>query len=146
MADSLGAAAALVRLSFLVQSIYAEIADKHGLTVAQAQLLCVIKDVPRGMTELARMLRLEKSSLSGLVDRAEQRGLLFRQTEGEDRRAIKVALTATGKPLTEAFYAEVEERLKMVVEALPKREEDRFTELASRIVLLEDIPAVFGEG
>lgn len=146
MTDSLGAAAALVRLSFLVQSIYAEIADKHGLTVAQAQLLCVIKDVPRGMTELARMLRLEKSSLSGLVDRAEQRGLLFRQTEGEDRRAIKVALTATGKPLTEAFYAEVEERLKMVVEALPKREEDRFTELASRIVLLEDIPAVFGEG
>lgn len=146
MADSLGAAAALVRLSFLVQSIYAEIADKHGLTVAQAQLLCVIKDVPRGMTELARMLRLEKSSLSGLVDRAGQRGLLFRQTEGEDRRAIKVALTATGKPLTEAFYAEVEERLKMVVEALPKREEDRFTELASRIVLLEDIPAVFGEG
>lgn len=146
MADSLGAAAALVRLSFLVQSIYAEIADKHGLTVAQAQLLCVIKGVPRGMTELARMLRLEKSSLSGLVDRAEQRGLLFRQTEGEDRRAIKVALTATGKPLTEAFYAEVEERLTMVVEALPKREEDRFTELASRIVLLEDIPAVFGEG
>jgi DNA-binding MarR family transcriptional regulator len=145
MSDSLGAAAALVRLSFLVQSIYSEVADKHGLTAAHAQLLCVVKDEPRGMTELTRMLRLEKSSLSGLVDRAEQKGLIVRQAEGDDRRAIKVALTESGQPLAEQFYSEVAQRLEAVVQIFPKRDEDRFTDLASRIVLSEDIPPVFGD-
>jgi DNA-binding MarR family transcriptional regulator len=145
MSDNLGAAAALVRLSFLVQSIYAEVAERHGLTTAHAQLLCVVKDMPRGMSELARMLRLEKSSLSGLVDRAEQRGLLCRRTEGDDRRTIRVALTEAGQPLVEAFYAEVAQRLETVAQMLPPRDEARFTELASRIVLMEDIPPVFGD-
>lgn len=91
------------------------------------------------------MLRLEKSSLSGLVDRAEQRGLLYRHTEDDDRRTIKVALTETGRPVTEAFYAETTERLKAVVRVLSARDEARFTDLASRIVTSEDIPPVFGE-
>jgi DNA-binding MarR family transcriptional regulator len=145
MPDHLGAAASLVRLSFLVQSIYAEVADKHGLTVAHAQLLCVINETPRGMSELAGMLRLEKSSLSGLVDRAEARGLLARRSEHDDRRSTLVSLTSVGLPLAEAFHSEVTQRLEIVVQMLPSREERRFTELASKLVLAEQIPAVFGE-
>lgn len=145
MSDRLSPAAALVRLSFLVQSIYAEVAEKHGLTVAQAQLTCVIKDMPRSMSELASLLRLEKSSLSGLVDRAEQRGLLYRRAEGDDRRVTVVALTEVGLPLAEAFHAEVTERLIAVVGFLSTRDEARFADLASRIVHSADIPPVFGE-
>lgn len=145
MSDYFGPAAALVRMSFLVQSIYAEVAEKHGLTVAHAQLLCVVMDTPRGMSELAAMLRLEKSSLSGLVDRAEQRGLLYRHTEGDDRRTVKVALTKAGRPITEAFYAETTQRLEKVVQVLSARDEARFTELARRIVMSRDIPPVFGD-
>ena len=145
MSDHLGPAAALVRLSFLVQAIYSEVAEKHELTVAQAQLICVVKERARGMSELAAMLRLEKSSLSGLVDRAEQRGLLSRRAEGEDRRATMLVLTEVGLPLAEAFYAEVTERLTLVVGALPPRERARFAELASRLVLSAHIPPVFGE-
>lgn len=145
MSDHFGPAAALVRMSFLVQSIYAEVAEKHGLTVAHAQLLCVVKDTPRGMSELAKMLRLEKSSLSGLVDRAEHRALLYRQAEDDDRRTIKVKLTATGLPIAEAFYAETTQRLEEVVRVLSTSEEARFTELARRIVASEDIPPVFGD-
>lgn len=74
MAEPLHADVALVRLSFLVQSVYAEVCAKHDLSPSQAQLLCVIKDQPRGMTELTRLLRLERPGLSGLVDRIERRG------------------------------------------------------------------------
>jgi DNA-binding MarR family transcriptional regulator len=145
MSDHFGPAAALVRMSFLVQSIYAEVAEKHGLTVAHAQLLCVVMDSPKGMSELARMLRLEKSSLSGLVDRAEQRGLLHRRAEGDHRRTVKVALTEAGRPITEPFFAETTKRLEEVVSVLSSRHVARFTELTRRILAAEAIPPVFGD-
>ena len=45
--------AGLVRLSFLVQEIYARVSERHDLTPVQAKLLCVVSDGPRGMAELA---------------------------------------------------------------------------------------------
>lgn len=97
-------AAALVRISFLVQSIYTRTAARHDLTPQQAQLLCIVKDEPRAMADLVTMLRIDKSSVSGLVDRIEQRGLLRRQQSNTDRRAVTVSATARGRKRAQAFY------------------------------------------
>lgn len=145
MGETLGVAASLVRLSFLVQSVYAEVCASHDLTAPQGQLLCVIKDQPRGMTELTQMLRLEKSSLSGLVDRVERRGLLRRTNSHVDRRAVTIEPTRQGKSIADAFYDEVSQRLLEIVAELSAVDRDRFARLASRIVLEEAVPAVFGD-
>jgi DNA-binding MarR family transcriptional regulator len=145
LAQPLRTDVALVRLSFLVQSIYAEICARHDLSPAQAQLLCVIKDQPRGMTELTRMLRLERPGLSGLVDRVERRGLLRRDSSGHDRRAVTLSPTARGKEIVEAFYAEVSNRLLDVVAHLPASDRRQFERIATRIVFAECVPAVFGD-
>src|SRR5574340_1562274 len=97
----------------------------------QAQLLCVIKDQPRGMADLARTLRLEKSSLSGLVDRGERRGLLRRTAVAEDRRAVTIEVTAEGRPIVDRFYDEVSARLVAVVAHLPDEERTTFVRLAA---------------
>lgn len=144
MAQTLPADVVLVRLSFLVQSIYAELCAKYDLGPAQAQLLCVIKDQPRGMTELTRILRLERPGLSGLVDRIERRGLVCRGTAEHDRRAVTLNPTPRGKEIVEAFYAEVSERLLAIVAHLPAGERRQFERLASKIVQGQCVPAVFG--
>ena len=144
MARTLRADAALVRLSFLVQSIYADLCAKHDLTPAQAQLLCVVKDQPRGMTELTRMLRLERPGLSGLVDRVERRGLLRRETPDHDRRAVMLTPTPRGKAIVDAFYNEVSDRLMEVVGHLPAGDRQQFERIATSIVHTECVPAVFG--
>jgi DNA-binding MarR family transcriptional regulator len=144
LAHTLRADVALVRLSFLVQSIYADLCAKHGLSPAQAQLLCVIKDQPRGMTELARMLRLERPGLSGLVDRIERRGLLRRDTPDHDRRAVTLSPTPRGKQIVEAFYDDVSNRLLEVVAQLPAPDRHEFERIATSIVSAECVPAVFG--
>jgi DNA-binding MarR family transcriptional regulator len=144
LAQALRADEALVRLSFLVQSIYAQLCAKHDLSPAQAQLMCVIKDRPRGMTELTRMLRLERPGLSGLVDRTERRGLVRRSTAVHDRRAVTLAPTPRGKKIVEAFYAEVSDRLLKAVAHLPAADRRRFERIATDIVTTECVPAVFG--
>jgi len=143
VAPSLRADAALVRLSFMVQSLYAEISAKHDLSPAQAQLLCVIKDQPRGMTELTQLLRLERPGLSGLVDRVERRGLVRRDTPDHDRRVVTLAPTARGQAIVDAFYAEVSGRLQEAVAHLTAADRHQFERLATSIVLNERVPAVY---
>jgi len=81
----LDAAAALVQLTCLVQSIYSRIAVRHDLTPVRAKLLCIVADNPRGMGDLAQCFGVEKAALTGLVDRVERRGLATRSPVLRDR-------------------------------------------------------------
>jgi DNA-binding MarR family transcriptional regulator len=136
----------LVRLSFMVQSIYADVCLSHDLTPAQAQLLCVLKDQPRGMTELTRILRLERPGLSGLVDRVQQRGLVQRQAAQQDRRLVTLVSTPAGKLVTEKFYRDVSDRLTSLLTVLPAEERRQFERIGSKILTIEHVPPVFGRG
>ena len=132
----------LVRLSFLVQSLYAEAGRQCGLTTPQAQLLCVLLDGPHGMAELSSVVRLERSSLTGLVDRAEQRDLVERRPDPADRRAVKVALTPAGRRTVDWFHTQVTERLCSTLADLSDAERERFARTLTK--LTADVPAVFG--
>ncbi|GGN90677.1 hypothetical protein GCM10010112_76250 [Actinoplanes lobatus] len=101
----------LVCLSTLIQRRYAQICAEHDLTTAQAQLLCLVKDQPRGMTELAQLLGLAKPGLSGLIDRTERRGLVQRTSQNNDRRLCTLISTPEGKEIGDALYADVAARL-----------------------------------
>src|SRR5260370_42511984 len=46
-------AAGLLRLSFLVQGVFARASARHDLTPAQARALCILAGRPRGVGELA---------------------------------------------------------------------------------------------
>src|SRR3954462_10608445 len=107
----MGVVAALVRAAFLVNAVYTESAREHGLTMPQGQLLCVLLAQPYGMGELGAVLGLAKSSLSGLVDRTERNGLLRREADPQDARAVRIALTAPGRALAATFSAETCRRI-----------------------------------
>src|SRR5688572_3761534 len=103
--ERMGVVTALVRSSFLVNAVYAASAREFGLTAQQGQLLCVLMSQPYGMGELGGVLGLAKSSLTGLVDRTAQRGLVRRGPDPQDGRAVQVALTAKGAEVAADFYA-----------------------------------------
>jgi DNA-binding MarR family transcriptional regulator len=123
----------LVWLSVLVQRRYAQICADHDLTSVQATLLCVIKDQPQGMGELARQLGVAKNALSGLVDRIERRGLVQRETLQRDRRAVTLSTTALGKEIVSALYADVADRMPDIAGALPADERRRLADSIARI-------------
>lgn len=143
MKETIGAASGLVRLTFLIQGLYAEVGRGCDLTVAQAQMLCTLSDRSVGMAELSGLLGLERSSLTGLVDRAEQRQLVVREADPSDRRAVKVALTPAGLAAVHRFHHELTERLDTLLQDLPATERSRFTRTLGRIVA--EVPAVFAD-
>lgn len=140
-----GVVAALVRAAFLVDGVYAEAGRAYGLTPQQGQLLCVLMPQPYGMGELGEMLGLAKSSLTGLVDRTVRRGLVRREADPRDGRAVRVGLTAEGTALAEKFYAETCRRMEALPSGLNGAEQERLAVLLSRVVADNGVPEVFVE-
>ena len=116
----------LIRLSVITQTLFAQVAERHGLPAAQARLLCVLAGGPRRMSELAAMLGVEKAALTGLADRAERRGLIARAAVPGDRRALSVALTPAGLDAATAFHRELSAELARLTDVLPPAECTRF--------------------
>jgi len=141
----IGVVAALVRSAFLVNAVYAESGRERGLTPQQGQLLCVLMAQPYGMGELGAMLGLAKSSVTGLIDRTVRNGLVQREPDPQDTRAVRVALTARGHRLAEEFYAETCRRIEKLPAGLSAAERDTLAGLLGRIVLDNDVPVVFME-
>jgi DNA-binding MarR family transcriptional regulator len=67
------------------------------LTLAQYRLLAMIAGGAERASELAGQLALTKPTVSATVDTLVDRGLITRETADDDRRAIRLQLTASGR-------------------------------------------------
>ena len=119
----------LVQLSFEVQSRLGQIAAQHDLSLTQVRLLGVLRDHEPGIQQLADHLRLEKSSVSGLVDRAEARGLVRKASSTADGRAVRVAISKKGLALAETAEREVRIALSDLVDQLTRADRAQLAEL-----------------
>jgi DNA-binding MarR family transcriptional regulator len=111
MATELDPVDALAQVSFLVQGSLERRAGEHGISLIQTRLLGILRDRTPTINELAELLGLDKSSTSGLVDRAQNRGLVRRVPSQVDRRSVRVRLTNEGRELVhdvaELFAADI---------------------------------------
>lgn len=130
----LDAPAALVQLTSLVQTVYARIAERHDLTPVQAKLLCIVAEAPRAMGDLAQCFGVEKAALTGLIDRAERRGLARRSAAPADRRAVHVTPTDAGRCQAVAFHAEVCAALEGLLTPLSEPEREQFRRSMAKLL------------
>lgn len=135
-----GLAEALVDLSHHVLHLFADTGREDRLSQQQVELVCaVIVRGSVGMTELGRLLHVEKSNLSNLVDRLEQRGLVVRTRDPNDRRATQVTLTDEGTAVAMKVYHDVTGRVRQLLQRLPLDDQHNLAAVVRRIV--RDEPA-----
>ncbi|WP_436533978.1 MarR family winged helix-turn-helix transcriptional regulator [Actinoplanes sp. HUAS TT8] len=125
---------ALVQLSFQIQRILTAVGAERDLSVVQLRLLGILRDRTPGMLELGRHLGLDKSSITGLVGRAEKRGLVRRLPSPHDGRAVLVELTPLGQQFTRDGEAEVNRRIAELTARLSDPDRARLTALAATLV------------
>ncbi|HUU28819.1 MAG TPA: MarR family transcriptional regulator [archaeon] len=108
-----------------------------GLTEAQFNVLILLKtqsvDGKINQTNLGNMLLVNRSNITGLVDRMEQAGLVRRIDDPEDRRVNYVEMTDAGSQALEkaqnAYFSRVDEVMSTLTE-----DEDRFlTRMLERV-------------
>lgn len=78
-----------------------------GLTPAQFDIVATLGNTP-GMTfrELGKRTLITKGTLTGVVDRLEQRGVVERMANESDGRSSIVRLTAQGETLFDRVFPE----------------------------------------
>jgi DNA-binding MarR family transcriptional regulator len=91
-----------------VQQLFKAELAPFGVTPGQYGVLKCLWD-QNGLTakQLAERLSLDSSTITGILDRMENKGLINRYHDVRDRRALCVMITNTGKeleePLTQAI-------------------------------------------
>jgi DNA-binding MarR family transcriptional regulator len=87
----------------LSEAIQTRIWHAAELTLAQARVLRRLAKEPRSLGQLGTDLLLAPPSMTRLADRLEERGLIARSRDAEDRRKVLVTLTAEGRRLVSAI-------------------------------------------
>jgi DNA-binding MarR family transcriptional regulator len=78
----------------------------HGLTGSQYNVLNILAGHPEGLSqrELGDMLVVDRSNVTGLLDRMEKAGWVQREDHPGDRRVYRVLLTPGGRLLWEKIH------------------------------------------
>jgi DNA-binding MarR family transcriptional regulator len=132
-----GLAEGLIDAAHHVLHLFADAGRAHRLSQQQVELICAV--IMRGsvrMSDLGHILHVEKSGLSNLVDRLEQRGLVDRYRDPNDRRATQVTLTDEGKAAAMTIYNDVVRHVRGLVAGVPQ---------SQRRVVLSAVRAVTGD-
>jgi MarR family transcriptional regulator, lower aerobic nicotinate degradation pathway regulator len=123
----------LVQVSFAVTATLSRVAAEQDLSLTQLRVLGILRDREPTMAELAGHLGLERSTVSGLIDRAAQRGLVHKKTDPADGRSVRVSLSADARRLTARVVAEIGELMTPLSDRLSAGEQKRLTALLEKM-------------
>jgi DNA-binding MarR family transcriptional regulator len=100
-----------------------QIALERGLTPRRYLLLLMIKGAPDGserstVSELTDRLQLAQHTVTELVARAEDAGLIQRERSGSDGRVSYLRLTAEGERRLARAFSDLDTERRMLMDAL----------------------------
>ena len=90
------------RLAAFLERDLAEVAGLAGLKPGQFQVLAELRSrdpLPMSASELARAIILTTGGMTPVLDGLEERGLIHRQVDLDDRRARRISITEKGRSL-----------------------------------------------
>jgi DNA-binding MarR family transcriptional regulator len=129
-----GLADALVTTAFVTMAIINKIGAENDLSLSLIRVLGILWDRRPRMAELADYLGLEKHTMSGLIARAEKRGLVARAPNEEDGRATDVFLTSEGAKLVKLLHSRTQEALTPLTGQLSAPDQQMLQEVLQRML------------
>lgn len=91
---------ALYNASRAVIRAYAPLLEPLGLTYPQYLAMLILwQERSASVKSLGQRLALDSGTLTPLLKRLEQRGLITRRRDGQDERVLRIELTAAGQRL-----------------------------------------------
>jgi DNA-binding MarR family transcriptional regulator len=112
--------------------------ESHGLTGPQALILKVLRAGSLSAGMLATSVRLSQGTITDILNRLEQRGLVKRQRDTQDRRRVLVGLTPQGVALLERSPPLLQERFAQRFNQLLDWEQTQLLASLQRIASMMD--------
>jgi|Tabmets5t2r1_1033131.scaffolds.fasta_scaffold00956_3 DNA-binding MarR family transcriptional regulator len=113
--------------------------SEHDMVLIDHAVLTALTDLgPLSQQELADSLDLDKSHLVARLDRLQDRGLLARQQDPDDRRRNRLVLTSSGRALIKRLDPIAHQSQQGFLEALTESERATLVSLLTRVLDAND--------
>lgn len=124
----------VARVSRKMTRITKEKLIPYGLTTTQFFLLTALyEEDGLPISVLAQNVALDKATLTGLIDRLERDDLTERRADPEDRRAIRIHLTAKAEGLRKELTELYHENNGMFLSLLSREEKEVFERVVNKL-------------
>lgn len=123
------------RLQQIAVAVFLQETEILGITPIQYAALQSLETAP-GLDQrsLAGMIGLDTSTMAGVIDRLETRGLVLRSNSSTDRRVRLLTLTEEGKAILDTLVPLVQRAQEQILKPLSKAERKEFMRLAKILV------------
>lgn len=123
------------RLQQIAVAIFLQETEATGVTPVQYAALQTVANAPgTDQRTLARSIGFDTSTIAGVVDRLEARGLLLRSASPDDRRVRLLSLTPEGLALLDAVTPGMQRAQQRMLEPLPKEQRAEFMRMLRVLV------------
>ena len=126
------------KLKLASQLMYRDFLEKlepYGLTPFHYLVLCCLWEEDGLPTSgIAQRLKQLGATLTGVVDRMEQRNLVYRQRDENDRRIVRIWLTEEGENLKHILPAVGEQTIFSATDGFSEAEQKIALQLLDRII------------
>jgi len=112
----------------------------YNVSAAQINALIALRDNgPLSPSEIARHIMVNSSTVTGIIDRLEKKGLVSRLRVSHDRRVITVELTRNGEILSENAPPPIQHKIIDGLKRLSSEEIDEMAFTLKRLVDMLDV-------
>lgn len=126
---------AIRRLQQIAVALFMDETAGSGITPVQFAALTAVHSQP-GIDQrtLAAAIAFDTSTIGGVIDRLEKRGLMVRRTSPADRRVRLLELTPDGETMLQSIVPGVLRTQQRLLDPLPEAQREPFLQLMQTLV------------
>ncbi len=136
---------ALRRIAQGVEVDSRRLAKQYNITGPQLVCLRAVVNLgPTTATDISERVHLSPSTVVGIFDRLEAKGLMRRRRDRQDRRVVFVTATDAGRELVDQAPHPLSTALDELLKGLNKAEQHTLATAVDELARLTDAPATAG--
>ena len=127
-----------IRRLIQASELYTKELNKKYL-ISAAQLNCILtlfEYGPLPLSKIAKHMMVESSTVTGVVDRLEKKGIAERMRNSPDRRVITIQLTEAGKILAQNAPPPIQQK---IIDGLKQFEKAKIEQIVRSLNMLTDM-------
>ena len=130
----------LIRKLMQAGALYSkELNKKYNVSAPQlASLRVLLHDGAMPPSQIAKQIMVNSSTLTGVIDRLEKKGLVSRLRNDPDRRIIRVELTEAGRALAESAPPPIQVKIIKGMRKLEQTEREKIIQSLTKLTEMLD--------
>ena len=126
----------LAQVSQIFRSVSDTFTDHVDIPRGQATLLCVVaKQDGLTQSEIAEQLSVQGATVTNMLQRLEEAGLVIRRRDSEDNRLVRVYLTETGRQKEQSINEQIGSMQALIFNGIDAEDQVVLRKLLQQIIM-----------